>query len=116
MLLCPELTDDKVSLTAFEEAECVGSCPDSQRDELFAEPRDSREWAQRDDAFAGSFELCAAAGGLAFGLANDLVLHLLCDAVGMVLGIAREGVVRAPGGEGVANWELKYSAGHGVPL
>jgi len=66
----------------------------------------ARRLGHHDDAVgAGPFQLCLVAGVQTVGLASEFVFHLLDDAVGVVLGIACEGVLRA-GREGIANGKL----------
>jgi len=66
----------------------------------------ARSVGHHDDTVgAGPFQLRLVVGVQTVGLAGEFVFHLLDDAVGVVLGIACEGVLRA-GREGVANGEL----------
>ena len=71
--------------------------------EEFSGARSQRHYD--DTVGAGPFQLFVVACVQALGFAGEFVFHLLDDAVGVVLGVACEGVLRA-GREGVANGKL----------
>ena len=103
-------------LRTAEQARCERAETDLQGGNALAEVSAAGRLGHHHDAVgAGTFQLFTAAACHALSFAGDLVFHLLDDAVGVVLAIACEGVLRA-GREGVANRKLENAAGHKIPF